>query len=1227
MSHIYLSSLYALSDPGLSGWELLRLLEGANSVHVTAKELTRLSHEWLRISDDRRHDVRLRLREESPGEFALAAKHLLQGRRSVSCRIRCAMYVPELWNEVAHDFAYFAESNRMDYRAEFGGADDPFLASLPKELYSFLIGHLADIWWWRGAWTSKRLSDAKILAPAKVQLQLALLAGDEERIGKLLGASEKRTGYGVVWDFLQGRSQSAYLALKKLINRRRQGVEVFESWVALWSRLVALSQGDQQLFDDRRLGGSVGIERAFCDLSLQPGQSGQELELGRGLIDAALWIARQHHVSTLRLAPGVRDSWHGLGFSLIDDQLADSPKVDLLPQIKSEAPWQTFLRLLETHSELSQKTMSTSKSPAKSGALLWHLAPPEIVFYNDKNAHPELGPDKLGGRHVVGKTLLSRMPNYLDDSDRLAMAKVRLSVYGNAMISAEVLRLLVGHPRVYYKNSRVQLNEKACRLRLGKAGNGLRVQFWPEIPPTRDYLLEEDGSFWTRSPLEKDLQPLLENHAVVPRSAEKQLREALSKWADRIEVEAGEGLEPMQEAKLKVDQLVLRARPYSRGMRFEWLVRCTERSDYQRPAFEGREREQLVDEGGVVLVVRDFAWEQKQLEEYLAACPSLSSESSFRLESLSEVLELLQECQHAGVLMEWPEGPAWRVRRGDSLQVAVQQAAEQDWFTLEGSLQTDVGDSLDLQTALAAARLAQGSFLQLGENDFVRVSRQLQEQLEALADIADTEQPRIPSLAVPSLAELELTGLTSDAAFEERLETFQESRNFVASVPRRLEAELRDYQLEGFRWLARHARMGTGACLADDMGLGKTLQAITLMLSLRSEGPHLVVCPLSVLAQWEQQIEQFAPTLRAGQNRELKGLKAGDVVLCSYGVLLRDAKKLSKIRWSVAVLDEAQAIKNPQSKTARAAYQLQARVRIATTGTPIENRLSELWSLFAFLNPGLLGTLAAFRRRYEQAGVGRSRLRRLIAPFVLRRLKSQVLSELPPRTEVTLKVELSESELAVYEKLRTDAQRDLEEGQNFELLAHLTRLRQACCHPQLLLPDSDISSSKLEALLELMEQLAEGNHRALVFSQFTRFLDLVEERLKQRRVAYQRLDGSTSPKERKRRVEAFQDGEGDVFLISLKAGGTGLNLTGADYVVHLDPWWNPAAEDQASDRAHRIGQRRPVTVYRLVAENTLEEKVVRLHGHKRELAQSVLEGNEQASPLSIEELRELVRMA
>jgi SNF2 family DNA or RNA helicase len=316
--------------------------------------------------------------------------------------------------------------------------------------------------------------------------------------------------------------------------------------------------------------------------------------------------------------------------------------------------------------------------------------------------------------------------------------------------------------------------------------------------------------------------------------------------------------------------------------------------------------------------------------------------------------------------------------------------------------------------------------------------------------------------------------------------------------------------------------------------------------------------------------------------------------------------------------------------------ELKGNFKVITTGTPVENHLGELWNLFRFINPGLLGSLESFNQRFafpiEKYGDKQARndLKKLIQPFLLRRTKAQVLQELPPRTEITLQVELNPEEVALYEALRRDAILKLADAEgtggqkHLQILVEIMKLRRACCNPRLVLPDADIGSSKLQVLGEILQEMQENRHKALIFSQFVDHLQIVKEFLEQEKIIYQYLDGSTPALERKKRVDAFQSGLGDVFLISLKAGGTGLNLTAADYVIHLDPWWNPAVEDQASDRAHRMGQQRPVTIYRLVAKGTIEEKILELHNHKRDLADSLLDGSDVSGKLSAEELLKLI---
>ncbi|MDH4042017.1 MAG: DEAD/DEAH box helicase, partial [Gammaproteobacteria bacterium] len=320
---------------------------------------------------------------------------------------------------------------------------------------------------------------------------------------------------------------------------------------------------------------------------------------------------------------------------------------------------------------------------------------------------------------------------------------------------------------------------------------------------------------------------------------------------------------------------------------------------------------------------------------------------------------------------------------------------------------------------------------------------------------------------------------------------------------------------------------------------------------------------------------------------------------------------------------------------------LQGDFKMITTGTPVENHLGELWNLFRFINPGLLGSLKEFNQRFavpievQNSREVKQQLKQLIRPFILRRMKSDVLTELPARTEVTLHVELDAQEQAFYEALRREAIKRLAETdeeanpgkQRVKMLAEIMRLRRACCNPRLVMPDSTVGSAKLKAFGSVLQELLESRHKALVFSQFVGHLDILRDYLEQKGISYQYLDGSTPAQQRQRAVEAFQSGDGDVFLISLKAGGAGLNLTAADYVIHMDPWWNPAVEDQASDRAHRMGQQRPVTIYRLVAKNTIEEKIVGMHEQKRDLANSLLEGSDMSGRMSVDEMMALLREA
>jgi SNF2 family DNA or RNA helicase len=484
----------------------------------------------------------------------------------------------------------------------------------------------------------------------------------------------------------------------------------------------------------------------------------------------------------------------------------------------------------------------------------------------------------------------------------------------------------------------------------------------------------------------------------------------------------------------------------------------------------------------------------------------------------------------------------------------------------------------------------------------------------------------------------------ADGGWYQQLKKIEDSQNFKPELPSTLQADLRYYQREGFEWLARLAHWGVGGCLADDMGLGKTLQSLAVMLNLATDGPSLVVAPTSVSTNWQSEVRRFTPTLNvklfAGKDRKkiVKSLGKFDLLITTYTLLQQENELLSEVQWQTIILDEAQAIKNSATKRSQAAMALQARFKLITTGTPIENHLGELWNLFHFINPGLLGSLSEFNERFAipieryQDREAKLNLKKLIRPFILRRIKSQVLEELPSRTEVTLDVEMSEQEKHFYEALRQNALELLEsardkKGRHLQILTEIMRLRQACCNPQLIDPLNGIESSKLRVFASIIDELLESNHKVLVFSQFIGHLSIIRKYLDQQRISYQYLDGATSAKQRKIRVDAFQSGQGDLFLISLKAGGLGLNLTAADYVIHMDPWWNPAIEDQASDRAHRIGQTRPVTIYRLVCKDTIEEKIVKLHQEKRDLADSLLEGSDISAKMNSDDLLDLFRQS
>jgi len=628
----------------------------------------------------------------------------------------------------------------------------------------------------------------------------------------------------------------------------------------------------------------------------------------------------------------------------------------------------------------------------------------------------------------------------------------------------------------------------------------------------------------------------------------------------------------------------------------------------------------------------------------------------WRLSDGDDISRLLTDAgalvEHSALVVLWHKDSVSRfdvVGRLTAKNVRVAVSRQRDWFGLTGTC-TIGALEIPLKDLLAGIHgKCSNGLMEIAPGKWAAVAEELRDALRRLSDVSQEHRGKLQldASAAPAMHALAAAQIhvESDKHWEKCLERLHEATDAIYEPPAGCNATLREYQLDGFRWLSRLSHWGIGGILADDMGLGKTVQALALLLTRIESGPALVIAPTSLGFNWQKECDRFTPSLRPILFRDIdrvdlkNKVRNGDLVICSYGLALREAALLKDIPWGTLVLDEAQNIKNSNSKTAAQIRTFEAAWKIALTGTPMENHLGELWSIFHTVAPGVLGSWEQFRRRFaasiEKDGESdrRQALAQVIAPFILRRSKGDVLKDLPPRTETNLMVDLSADERLRYDQVRLAAVSELDQigdenlsqDQRFRVLQLLTRLRQLACHIGLVDDQWKGSSSKLDVLMEQMEQLKERGNRPLIFSQFTSHLRLIRNVFDKAGVTYQYLDGHTTPSQRQARVEAFQRGESDAFLISLKAGGTGLNLTAADYVIHMDPWWNPAVEDQATDRAHRIGQTRPVMVYRIIARDTIEEQILTMHEEKRNLVDSVLSGADAAAKLSTKELAELIR--
>ncbi|MDP2340514.1 MAG: DEAD/DEAH box helicase [Deltaproteobacteria bacterium] len=636
-------------------------------------------------------------------------------------------------------------------------------------------------------------------------------------------------------------------------------------------------------------------------------------------------------------------------------------------------------------------------------------------------------------------------------------------------------------------------------------------------------------------------------------------------------------------------------------------------------------------------------------------------EGSFRFGLLSPAralaaLTLLSDRSDV-VLALAADGP--RVSSVKTAQLRVRLGKRTDWLGLDGEVTLDDGTRLSLQSLLEALREGR-RYVVIDKDRIAALSAELAGQLAIVAGFSGA---KAASLAAGSVAVVDEAmqaladsgaDITSDAGWDLARIDVAKARDVDGVAPPGIQATLRPYQEEGLRFLRRLACWGTGAVLADDMGLGKTLVTTCLLVDRAASGPALVVAPTSLGFHWAAEIARFAPMLRARVYGEgdakkrtaiIEDAGPNDVVIASYGLVQRDLDRFLTRTFSTLVVDEAQAVKNASTHRAQAIRKVPAAFRVALTGTPIENHTGELWSIFDLVSPGLFGTFTQWKARWaspiekDDDVERRKLLARTIRPFLLRRRKIDVAKDLPAKTVVTRVLTLSPEEKHAYERLRLALIADLERGDDerepdaaerrVQILAALTRLRLCACHPVFAADVVDEAhvpiGTKQRALVDLVAELREAGHKCLVFSQFVRHLTLARRFLDESGAKTLLLTGQTPAADRRDLVEKFQNGDADVFLISLKAGGFGLNLTRASYVVHLDPWWNPAVEEQASDRAHRIGQTLPVTVLRLVAGDTLEEPILQLHERKKALADGILEGSETAGKLHIDELMSLVK--
>jgi superfamily II DNA or RNA helicase len=966
--------------------------------------------------------------------------------------------------------------------------------------------------------------------------------------------------------------------------------------------------------------------------------------------------------------------------------MLQNPKSELVRMIQGEttsdlALQQTFT-MLQALARNARHDHQSNESPAESekplSRYVWDVSTDHYSGSLDVN--PCLQVEKKNGGWTKGRecsleTFLQSNRENWTDADQRIVSLIRQERWQNPTISLpDLLRVLAGTDQFFFEREAFELSVAPLEIIVSETEEGLRLstsatdlaaqasgnaQILDAVRGVLAVLPDQKRAVFFSGPVHSSqiCTQLLKNRSIVPDARKEDLLKELEPLKSCMPVRLPESIAGRELIYAGIPVLMLHLR---RNGTLDASILIRDRNQMLQTPGEGLARihEQL--DGQPVQHVRDQPGElmlAAEIAETLSLRKGVPlARWSWRIADPDQISSLLSATgelvEHEKMSVVWHKDSVSRfdvIGRLTAQNVRVDVKRQRDWFGLSGTCHIG-NQEIPLKELLAGIHgRSMNGMIEVSPGKWAAIATELSSALKRLSDVSLETRGKLQldASAAPVMSALEAVHvrIESDKHWDKCLQRLQDATETVHDPPAGLNAQLRDYQLDGFRWLCRLSHWGIGGILADDMGLGKTVQTLALLLTRMESGPALVIAPTSLGFNWQRECERFAPTLtpilfRDIDRVELKEKAAdGDLVICSYGLALREAELLKEIRWGTLILDEAQNIKNSNSKTAAQIRTFQADWKVALTGTPMENHLGELWSIFHTVAPGVLGAWEQFRRRFagpieKDRNTDRCEaLSKVISPFVLRRSKNEVLKDLPERTETSLLVDLSAEERQRYDQMRLAAVGELEQigddnlshDQRFRVLQMLTRLRQLSCHIGLVDESWKGSSSKLQVLMEQLTQLKERGHRPLIFSQFTSHLALIRTACDEAGITYQYLDGQTTPAARQERVEAFQNGEGDAFLISLKAGGTGLNLTAADYVIHMDPWWNPAVEDQATDRAHRIGQTKPVMVYRIIARGTIEEQILKLHDEKRDLVDGVLSGADAAARLSTRELAEMIR--